>query len=150
MSYFTIGLERHLSDMSEGGPVGSTAFKEEREMFSASNSTGPGFTWTTIDTSLPCCKYWVWTLQESQRTHQARVFLKDELLKHLFNRKGDNALLQLQVDYNFKFLTLVSYTKYIAFWSRCSSASGEIQINLFRLITLLLAFLPNDGDNISI
>ena len=34
----------HLSDISEGGPVGRTAFKEEREMFSASNSTGPGFT----------------------------------------------------------------------------------------------------------
>ena len=40
--------ERYLSDMSEGGPVGSTAFKEEREMFSASNSTGPGRTWMTL------------------------------------------------------------------------------------------------------
>jgi len=33
-----------LSDMSDGGPVGRTAFKDESEMFSASNSTGPGFT----------------------------------------------------------------------------------------------------------
>ena len=41
--------KRHLSDMSEGGPVGKTAFRDEREMFSASNSTGPGFTWTYID-----------------------------------------------------------------------------------------------------
>ena len=39
---------RNLSDMSEGGPVGSTAFKEERETFSASNSTGPGRTWMKL------------------------------------------------------------------------------------------------------
>ena len=32
------------------------------------------------------------------RTHQACVFLEDELLEHLFNGEGDNALLQLQVD----------------------------------------------------
>ena len=35
--------------MSEGGPVGMTAFKEDREMFSASNSTGPGFTCSNDD-----------------------------------------------------------------------------------------------------
>lgn len=44
--------ERHLSDMSEGGPVGSTAFKEERETFSASNSTGPGRTWMMTPVSI--------------------------------------------------------------------------------------------------
>ena len=32
------------------------------------------------------------------RTDQASVFLEDELLEHLFNRKGDDTLLQLQVD----------------------------------------------------
>ena len=31
-------------------------------------------------------------------THQASVFLQNKLLKHLFNGKRDDALLQLQVD----------------------------------------------------
>ena len=38
----------NLSDMSDGGPVGKTAFKDESEMFSASNSTGPGFTYISV------------------------------------------------------------------------------------------------------
>ena len=38
----------NLSDMSDGGPVGRTAFKDESEMFSASNSTGPGFTCISV------------------------------------------------------------------------------------------------------
>ena len=37
-------------------------------------------------------------LQSFLRTHQASVFLEDKLLQHLFNREGDDALLQLKVD----------------------------------------------------